>query len=114
MGVRILADEHCERRTVQRLRADGHDVERVVSVDALGPGSDDAEILAYARRENRYVLTADDDFLSEFADVDHPGVLFLPNERLAPDTIADVVSTLAGHLSREDQADVVYVTREWL
>jgi len=114
MNFRILADEHCERRAAERLRADGHDVDRIVDVAALGPGSDDAAVAAHARRTDRVVLTADDDFLSAFDPDEPPGVLFLPNERLDPDRLAAVVSTVADRVPEEAFPAVVYVTDGWL
>jgi predicted nuclease of predicted toxin-antitoxin system len=39
-----------------------HDAERVVDVTGLGLGSDDREIVAYAEREDRLLVTYDDGF----------------------------------------------------
>lgn len=120
VGFRVLTDEHCERQVVERLRierrlrTEGHVVERVVDVASLGPGSDDADIARYARREDRPVPTSDDDFLSEFDSEDHAGLLFVPTERLSPDRVATILPSTGDTLPREEIVDVVYVTESWV
>ncbi len=58
--MRLLADLNVAPRTVEFLRALGHDA---VRVDALLPGtSSDAEIVDVALREGRTILTQDLDF----------------------------------------------------
>jgi predicted nuclease of predicted toxin-antitoxin system len=59
---RLLLDEMTEGRLAEYLAKMGHDVERVVDCPALGPGTDDGDIVAYAEREERLLVTADDDF----------------------------------------------------
>lgn len=113
MGFRILADEHCEQQVVAYLRDDGHDVERVVEVPELGPGSDDVDIADYAQRTDRLVLTGDTDFLAEFDASDHAGVLFQPETRTDPHRVAGIVSAIANH-RRQDAIDgAVYVVDSW-
>jgi predicted nuclease of predicted toxin-antitoxin system len=58
--VRILADQHISPRTVEFLRALGHDAIRVT--DRLSCDAGDTEILSVAAGENRLVLTQDLDF----------------------------------------------------
>lgn len=62
---RLLLDEMTEGRLAEYLAKMGHDVERVVDCPALGPGTDDGDIVAYAEREEQLLVTADDDFLAE-------------------------------------------------
>ena len=57
--MRFLADENIPGETMARLRQIGHDV---VSVRADMPGISDAEILSWAKRERRILLTFDKDF----------------------------------------------------
>lgn len=113
MGFRILADEHCERQMVERLAAKGHDVERVVDVPSLGPGSNDRRIASYARDDDRLVLTSDVDFLSEFDADDHAGVLFVPDDTLEAGRVVTIVSSIATYLEQDQITDVVYVTDSW-
>ncbi|MEF8777264.1 MAG: DUF5615 family PIN-like protein [Haloarculaceae archaeon] len=64
MAFSLLLDEMTEVRLAEYCRKLGHDTERVVTVASLGPGSDDSVIVDYAERENRLLVTYDDDFLT--------------------------------------------------
>jgi predicted nuclease of predicted toxin-antitoxin system len=57
--VRFLADESCDYRVVQALRASGHDVAAIVEQDR---GAPDQHVFARARREGCILLTEDKDF----------------------------------------------------
>ncbi len=57
--MRFLADENFPGGAVRALRAAGHDVE---CVRKSGPGMADEEVLSWAMREERVVLTFDKDF----------------------------------------------------
>ncbi len=114
MTFRILADEHCERKAVDYLRKEGHDVERVIDVPELGHGASDAEIAAYAQREDRLILTSDDDFLAEIEHTEHAGILFQPNERMNAFDVASAVSSIASHIDQGKIDTDVYVTENWL
>ena len=60
--MRLLADLHISPRTVEFIRALGHDVIRVSEV--LPANSTDERIVAYALTEQRVILTQDLDFSS--------------------------------------------------
>jgi predicted nuclease of predicted toxin-antitoxin system len=55
----FIADENFPLPSVRRLRQAGHDV---VAVITETPGSTDEEVLAWAARDRRIVLTFDRDF----------------------------------------------------
>jgi len=57
--VRWLADECVSARLVGRLREAGHDVAYVTEAN---PGADDREIVDWANRDGRILLTDDKDF----------------------------------------------------
>jgi predicted nuclease of predicted toxin-antitoxin system len=57
--MRFLADENFPGAAVDALTRAGHDV---IWVGAISPGTSDAEILEWAARESRTVLTFDKDF----------------------------------------------------
>jgi predicted nuclease of predicted toxin-antitoxin system len=63
--MRLLADLHIAPRTIEYLKSLGHDVVRVSQV--LPPTSADHEIIAYAGRDRRAILTQDLDFSAEIA-----------------------------------------------
>jgi predicted nuclease of predicted toxin-antitoxin system len=57
--MRFLANENIPGLAVKAVAAEGHDI---VWVRAVAPGSKDEEILAWAVREKRVLLTFDQDF----------------------------------------------------
>jgi predicted nuclease of predicted toxin-antitoxin system len=65
MSYRILADENVERATVNYLRKLDHDIEWLGDISELGLGADDKLIAAYAHKQDRLILTQDDDFFTE-------------------------------------------------
>jgi predicted nuclease of predicted toxin-antitoxin system len=57
--MRLLADENFPSAGVEALNAAGADI---VSVRSAAPGLSDSEVLAWAVREQRVLLTFDKDF----------------------------------------------------
>ncbi|WP_158816216.1 DUF5615 family PIN-like protein [Methylocapsa sp. S129] len=57
--MRFLADENFPGAAVEAVREAGHDIVRVTTA---APGASDADVLAWAAREGRVVLTFDKDF----------------------------------------------------
>ena len=57
--MRFLANENFPGDAVAALKAAGHDI---VWVRTVAPGSEDKDILAWAEREARVLLTFDKDF----------------------------------------------------
>ena len=117
MGFSLLLDEMTEASLAQYCRKLGHDVERVVEVSGLGSGTDASEIIAYAEREGRILVTYDDDFLAGQDALDRVGVLFQADDRMPPFETANCIDAIAVHV---DQAQVVesespfHLTTGWL
>ena len=59
MSVKLLANENFPAPAIRRLRAEGVDV---LSVAEIMPASSDAEVLAFARQEGRWIVTFDRDY----------------------------------------------------
>ena len=57
--MRLLADENIDGPIVERLRADGHDVQWVAEFD---PSIPDEQVLEAANRQSALLMTADTDF----------------------------------------------------
>jgi len=57
--LRFLADESCDFTAVRALRAEGFDV---LAVAEAIPGAEDDQVIEYAVREERVLLTEDKDF----------------------------------------------------
>jgi hypothetical protein len=113
--LRFLLDEDTERRLADLLARDGHDVERVVEVDALGGGADDLNgVLPYAKRTDRIVLTYDDDFTAYDREA-HAGVFYCPDQRRSTFELYRIVSAVAdAYPSREAMPPVVFLTGNWI
>lgn len=104
--MRLLADESCDFRVVQALRAAGHDVLAIVEI---APGFPDDAVLDLARREKRLFLTEDRDFgqLAYAASEREMGVILLrypswartPLPRAAVDFIRTHGEALAGRFA---------------
>jgi predicted nuclease of predicted toxin-antitoxin system len=98
--MRLLADLHIAPRTVEFLKSLGHDVVRVSQV--LPPTSSDLEIIAYAGRDRRAILTQDLDFSAEIAvsRQAYPSVILL---RLSSSRIESVNRILSDVLAALEQ-----------
>jgi len=82
--MRLCCDENIKRSITNLLAQEGYDAVRVQ--DELELGFEDEAIIRFCREESRVLLTNDDDFF-EFED--HPGVLFLAEQRTPPRRAGD-------------------------
>lgn len=117
MPFQLLCDEMTEASLAHYCQKLGHDTERVVSAADLGTGSDDGEIVAYAERENRLIVTYDDDFLASHDALGRIGVLFQPDDRTAPFDTATIVDTIADQVDQEqirEHDEPFHLTTDWL
>jgi predicted nuclease of predicted toxin-antitoxin system len=94
--MRFLADENFPAAAVVAIRQAGHDI---VWIAAAAPGESDANVLAWAARDGRVLLTFDKDF-GELAKVSR-----LPNPCGASSCFAYrfVRRTMSGGGSQSDQ-----------
>jgi hypothetical protein len=114
MALRFLLDEDTEQQLASKLSKAGHDVERVVSVSTLGAGTDDSEILDYASRADRIILTHDKDYVTVPPDT-HSGVFYAPNQRLSAHRLYTIVQTVnEAHSSPAAFDTVIFLTEQWL
>ncbi len=113
MGYRILADENVERATIRYLRKLDHDVVWIGDVDELSFGADDESIAAYARENERLILTQDDDFFATLSVEDTDGVLFQKDQSLSARQVGDAVHEISQCI---DQSAITleYVSQTWL
>lgn len=113
--MRFLLDEDAKKAVVPLLSKTGHDVERVVDVESLGPGSDDVEVMEYATATNRIIVTHDDDFVDPDVENQHEGVFFFPSQRHSPYEMFQIVEAAAGaYPDRDAMSSVLYLTSDWL
>ena len=93
----FLADESCDFTVVRALRAAGYDV---MAVSEVMNRSDDRELIEWASREQRVLLTEDKDFgeLVHLKRMAHAGVVLLRlNDLPSAEMIARVVMVLDHH-----------------
>ena len=103
----FLADESCDALVVRALRTGGHDVASVAEASA---GLSDREVLAWARREQRVVVTEDRDFgqLVFAGSAEAHGVLLIRFPSSARSTVADsVLTVVAEHAASMHRSFIV-------
>lgn len=85
--MRFLVDENVRESVVELLRSLGYDARSVV--EALASATDDESILAYAAKEQRILITNDQDFgtLTFLGMQPSCGVILLRLQRLAVDVV---------------------------
>jgi hypothetical protein len=110
--VKLLLDEMYPRRLAEQLRAAGHDVVAEVELPDL-VGRDDATVLAYARQDDRVVVTEN---VVDYATVDaaeHVGLLLVNARRWprTPSGLPRLVGAIRAHLEAPEGAAGLV---EWL
>ena len=114
MQVSLLLDENIAASLATKLDKAGHDVERVVEVNELGEGVDDAEICQYAVEEHRIIVTSDDDFV-ELPLNAHAGVFYVPDQSLPAHELYYIIQrVIEAFPDRETMETVTYITTDWL
>jgi len=117
MAFSLLLDEMTEAALNEYCVKLGHDVERVVTVSELGPGTGDAEIVAYAERNGRLLVTYDDEVLGTHDALDRIGVLFQPSDRTPPFETANIVDAVDDYINQQQIVEAgrpVHLTTAWL
>ena len=114
MTYRLVCDENVEHEVMFRLENYGHDVEHVDFISNLGKGLTDDHIAQYSLREDRLIVTYDDDFVLDFEPADYQAVLYLPNLSLSPSTIADAIHAMSTYYDQSEISGVESVSSEWL
>ena len=94
--MRFLADENVPGDAVARLQSAGHDI---VWVRTAAPGAADSEIVAWAAREKRIILTFDKDFGELAGRAGLPATSGVVLFRLPMRTAIEVGATLAARIS---------------
>jgi len=100
MGYRLVLDENIEHSVLHRLDNAGHDVEHV---DFMEKGASDTTLAQYALREDRIIVTYDDDFVVDIDESDYKAVLLFEDQTMAATEVAQIIQEMAA----------VYLTRGW-
>lgn len=102
MSIALLANENFPAPAIRKLRASGVDV---VAVSEVMPAVSDKEVMEYARRERRWIVTFDRDYgdlVFREGLLPPPAILFFRQEPYPPDRPADLVLAM---LSEPQQAE---------
>ncbi len=107
MSVALLANENFPVPAIRKLRAAGVDV---VAVRETMPSASDREVMAYARREGRWIVTFDRDY-GDLAFREGlpppPAILFFRQEPYLPEHPADLTLALLSEPHLADGCMVV-------
>ena len=102
MSIALLANENFPAPAIRKLRAAGVDV---VAVSEVMPAVSDKDVMEYARREQRWIVTFDRDYgdlVFREGLLPPPAILFFRQEPYPPDRPADLVLAM---LSEPQQAE---------
>ncbi|WP_436908705.1 DUF5615 family PIN-like protein [Halosimplex marinum] len=94
-----------------------HDVVRVVDCPELGPGTADGEIVAFAERDDRLLVTYDDDLLTQHETLNRIGVLFQENGRTPAFETANIVNEIWKHVDQRavvEHGEAYHLTGDWV
>jgi predicted nuclease of predicted toxin-antitoxin system len=100
-NLRFLADVHISPLTITALRLQGYNISR--TTDRLPATATDAEILEFARIEDRIIVTQDLDFsmLIALAKYEQPSLITLRLSSAKPDGVARRLLEVLPRLERE-------------
>lgn len=102
MSIALLANENFPAPAIRKLRAAGVDV---IAVSEAMPAVSDKEVMEFARREQRWIVTFDRDYgdlIFREGLLPPPSILYFRQEPYPPDRPADLVLAM---LSDPQQAE---------
>jgi predicted nuclease of predicted toxin-antitoxin system len=110
--MRILADAHISPASVDFLRSLGHDMKRVGNV--LSAEATDLEIVEYAAREDRVILTQDLDFSAIIALSGRtaPSVISMRLESARIETVNEILAVQLARLEAEVSRGILVTVEE--
>lgn len=112
--LRLLFDEDTEMKFARLCERDGHDVQRVVEVPELGPGTKDPEVREYAKEMDRIIVTHDKGFAKADAST-HAGVFYAPKQHRSSFRLYRILSAVReAYPSRDALQPVAHLTDDWL
>ena len=114
MPYRLLLDENIEHEVIDRLEANGHDVQHVDSIPELGKGASDSDLAAYSLTADRTIVTYDDDFIERVPPGEYRAVLFFEDDTLSAKAVAGIVHAMAMVYPHEEVRGLQKTGREWL
>ncbi len=111
MSPKLLANENFPLPAVRLLRGAGVDIQTVLDVM---PAASDEEVLAYARREQRWIVTFDRDYgdlVFRKGMPPPPAIIYLRQEAYSPEKPAELVQAILAMPEKVQGCFVVVTTR---
>lgn len=114
MSYRLILDENVENEVARRLENYGHDVTHVAFVPELGKGTSDDRIARYSLETERTILTYDDDFVHLVEREMFHSVLYITDQTLSTDQLADAVHRVSQRYPQSELTGLEFLGSEWL
>jgi len=108
---RIVTDENIPASITDWLRTIGHDVKEAGEV--LHRGASDATIVRYSRREDRIILTLDQDFIRLYRQLSKPfGAMVIRAHPPTPSRIKVLLERLFSNVHIEKHSDELIIVND--
>jgi len=114
MTYRLLLDENVEHEVYHRLENLGHDVEHVDFVGELGKGATDVKLANYSTREDRTIVTYDDDFIEATPPARYRATVYFEDDTMSAREVADIVHEMSKAYPHDRVDGLQKAGREWL
>ena len=111
MSPKLLANENFPLPAVHLLREAGVDIQTVLDVM---PAASDEDVLAYARREQRWIVTFDRDYgdlVFRKGMLPPPAIIYLRQEAYSPEKPAELVKAILARPEKVQGCFVVVTQR---
>jgi predicted nuclease of predicted toxin-antitoxin system len=109
--MRLLVDAQLPRRLALWLQAAGHDALHTLDLPR-GNATTDAELIAFARAENRVVVSKDDDFVQSYWLTNEPRLLLIATGNIHNLDLEKLIqANLSGIEAAFKNAEFVELTR---
>lgn len=114
MSVRFPLDENMEPQLRHKLDAYGYDVEHVGDVAELDLGTTDDQIVRYSAREERVILTYDDDFITDHDYDAYHCAIYFEDRDFSGREVAEVVHRMASTYPESEFRGLEFGSKDWL
>lgn len=105
--MKLLADENVRRTVVTILKNLDVDVVHILGIGRRG--MPDEELIKYARKEERVIVTHDKDFLVLAGEQEHTGIIFITKLLSAKREAKEIVTVIDFYKAKEMKNVIVYI-----
>ena len=106
-----MTDENIPNSVTTHLRELGHDVE--MTAKAIRPGATDVAVTRRSRRERRFIVTLDADYITLHRQLSEPfGAIVIRTSPLTPSRIREHLEQLLANLNIEEHPNELIVVTD--